>query len=693
MKRIGAFSLAIFIFVLSVFSVIPIDVYADDNKTVLPFTFKQLNNSVGAGMSASDANAAVTAHKDIYTSDGTLLFIYNPSNSYNWTTSSKAYYLTLNYSDEQLKNILMSKNPLSTLFNVWGAALSNNNGIRAFCAGLGTIFSGNSDMGTKVLDTLSGNYNYLDALSYDEDSQTITMSNDNGSVDKLREEIKYYYYKSNGMFFIEPNTSKLGDILSSSWYSDMNLYTEDFNIANNYDYILYNTRYHFLAAFNKTDFSYGYSSGYERFQDSRSYYYDFQFVDKDLNNINLPFYYNFNIFETFSEDNNVSLTSDSVGILTLGSYNRYYSGLTSFFSNTKPCVPKERIGFYGYKFCDDIDFYDLSRYQYGESSSTFLYSKDGTPLLGFSSYDKIFDYVHGDSSAYLGSAINKVGEDISFSIKDMNENLGTKMDELIDSINSGKGNMSADELQNAIDKGLEDLNKNTEDIKDNTSSILDKLEEQNQILLQILGVTEYIAYQTTKDDGSSYTKTDLTNTINKIYNGLGNAILYGKNTLTNSGDNSGAASQSSIVTREDFKLSNNIYTSSGSGVSPGTPVVAYSLDDCSVYDDSNDYDVGIATQDINNMDIHDGLFGKFPFSVPYQLYEWLQVLQADPVAPKLVYNYGFLLGHKDDQKYDLVIDFNIYERWANVCKSFLRLSFTLAMSLFLYKKFKGNSIF
>lgn len=33
------------------------------------------------------------------------------------------------------------------------------------------------------------------------------------------------------------------------------------------------------------------------------------------------------------------------------------------------------------------------------------------------------------------------------------------MDELIDSINSGKGNMSADELQNAIDKGLEDLNK------------------------------------------------------------------------------------------------------------------------------------------------------------------------------------------------------------------------------------------
>lgn len=272
----------------------------------------------------------------------------------------------------------------------------------------------------------------------------------------------------------------------------------------------------------------------------------------------------------------------------------------------------------------------------------------------------------------------------------MNENLGTKMDDLIDSINSGKGNMSADELQNAIDKGLEDLNKNTEDIKDNTNDILETLKEQNNILLQILGVTEYIAYQTTKDDGSSYTKTDLTNTINKIYNGLGNAILYGKNTLTDSGDSSGAASQSSIVTRDDFKLSNNTYTSSGSGFSPGTPVVAYSLDDYSVYDDSNDYDVGIAAQDINNMDIHDGLFGKFPFSVPYQLYEWLQVLQADPVAPKFVYNYGFLIGHKGEQKYDLTIDLSIYESWANVCKSFLRLAFTLLMAVFIFRHFSNN---
>ena len=666
MKRIGAFSLAIFIFVLSVFSVIPVDVYADDNKTVLPFTFKQLNNSVGAGMSASDANAAVTAHKDIYTSDGTLLFIYNPSNSYNWTTSSKAYYLTLNYSDEQLKNILMSKNPLSTLFNVWGAALSNNNGIRAFCAGLGTIFSGNSDMGTKVLDTLSGNYNYLDALSYDEDSQTITMSNDNGSVDKLREEIKKYYYDLIGLNEWKASGTVKEWVDSPTFRKSFD-YEEDYN--NGYGYSQYNyvicSGQYFSYFFNEADLFY--ISNGER-------------INLTVDNWDVLFYKVY--FYNKGSSSSSFIPADKAGLIT--HYQYTYHDVTE-------CA-LYRSNSYGFAIYPSPATWS-SETSKESSRNILLYSKDKKPLKYFSSYGALYNYMNGDQNAYLSSKIEETGQDISYSIKDMNENLGTKMDELIDSINSGKGNMNADELQNAIDKGLEDLNKNTEDIKDNTSSILDKLEEQNQILLQILGVTEYIAYQTTKDDGSSYTKTDLTNTINKIYNGLGNAILYGKNTLTDSGDSSGAASQSSIVTREDFKLSNNIYTSSGSGVSPGTPVVAYSLDDCSVYDDSNDYDVGIATHDINNMDIHDGLFGKFPFSVPYQLYEWLQVLQADPVAPKLVYNYGFLLGHKDDQKYDLVIDFSIYEPWANVCKSFLRLSFTLAMSLFLYKKFKGNSIF
>lgn len=657
MKRIGAFSLAIFIFVLSVFSVIP--VYADGDKTVLPCNLKQT-----MAFSSSDAQAYVAAHKDIYSQDGYLLFAYTPAASYNWNLCKDGQLTNIHMSDKQVANYIMTNRPFMSMYTVLSSLLANNNSFRGFCSGLGAIFLKDSDAGTKILDTLTGNYNYLDALNYDEDSQTITMSNDNGSVDKLREEIKKYYYNSIGLKE-KKSSGTVSSIIDSSDFRACFEYEEDYINAfgyKNYKYCL-KTYYGFYYFFN----------------DLKDYIY----VSNDSNNDRF----------LSSYDN---WTKETWRFRTLKS-----DGSTGFLQ------PLKEDTVIRYDFTLKVNVSDMY-FWYTPSNGDWVlrpdwnndyskwvefYSKDKTSLKFWASYSALYNYLHGDQNAYLSSKIEETGKDISYSIKDMNENLGTKMDELIDSINSGKGNMSADELQNAIDKGLEDLNKNTEDIKDNTSSILDKLEEQNQILLQILGVTEYIAYQTTKDDGSSYTKTDLTNTINKIYNGLGNAILYGKNTLTDSGDSSGAASQSSIVTREDFKLSNNIYTSSGSGVSPGTPVVAYSLDDCSVYDDSNDYDVGIATHDINNMDIHDGLFGKFPFSVPYQLYEWLQVLQADPVAPKLVYNYGFLIGHKGEQKYDLTIDLSVYESWAYVCKSFLRLSFTLAMSLFLYKKFKGNSFF
>lgn len=663
MKRIGAFSLAIIVFTLSIVLCLPDITFADDDKTVIP----TVNGHFG--LTESDAQSKVSAHKDIYYDNDKRAFAYTPASSYNWTLcNDKGAVTSTHLSDKQVVALLCSSNRWDHNRTLIASFVSNNNIFRGFMSGVGSLFTGDSDNGTKILDIVTGNYNYLDALSYDEDSQTITMSNDNGSVDKLREEIKEYYYRSVGIRFLESS----GDIqkaISTSYYDDMDLYTEDFKMLTNYDYAIYSKRWKVLFAFNKSDINYLYCT--QKYYNDSSSTLDVvvRNVDKNLDDVDLNISSSFNL----TNEQYYPFTVKSLGV-----YGNPYSVSTS------------TLNFLNVSF--DGVFGSDSKPDYF-AAECYLYSKNDEDIMFFASYESLYNYLKSDQNAYLSKTINETGKDISFSIKDMNENLGEKMDTLIDSINDKKGSMSADELQNAIDKGIEDLNKNTEDIKDNTSSILDKLEEQNQILLQILGVTEYIAYQTTKDDGSSYTKTDLTNTINKIYNGLGNAILYGKNTLTDSGDSSGAASQSSIVTREDFKLSNNIYTSSGSGVSPGTPVVAYSLDDCSVYDDSNDYDVGIATQDINNMDIHDGLFGKFPFSVPYQLYEWLQVLQADPVAPKLVYNYGFLLGHKGEQKYDLTIDLSIYEPWANVCKSFLRLSFTLAMSLFLYKKFKGNSIF
>ena len=646
MKRIGAFSLAIIVFALSIIVYLPDITFADDDKTVLSFTFKQLNHSVGAGMSASDANAAVTAHKDIYTSDGTLLFIYNPSNSYNWTTSTKAYYLTLNYSDEQLKNILMSKNPLSTLFNVWGAALSNNNGIRAFCAGLGAIYSGNSDMGTKVLDTLSGNYNYLDSLNYDEDSKTITMSNDNGSVDKLREEIKKYYYNSIGLKEYYSNGT-VSSLIDSSDFRACFEYEEDYINAfgyKNYKYCL-KTYYGFYYFFN--DLS------------------DYIYVSNDSNNDRF----------LSSYDN---WTKETWRFRTLKS-----DGTTGFLQPVKEDTVIRYDFTLKVNVSDMYFWYTPSKYDFvlrpdwndSYSKGVSFYSKDKTSLKFWSSYSALYNYLHGDQNAYLSSKIEETGKDISYSIKDMNENLGTKMDELIDSINSGKGNMSADELQNAIDKGLEDLNKNTEDIKDNTSSILDKLEEQNQILLQILGVTEFIAYQEVKENSDQYNMSYLKTLLDSMFTGLFNALMYGENTVDDK--NTDTASMQS------FSVSN-----------AAAPVAVYS-DDIAVYDSSgsgggSSFGGGSDSSGGHFFDLKNGLFGKFPFSIPYQCYNWLQILQRDPEAPTFTLDYGYLFGCSGDPKFILSFDLSRYNDIAEVGRSFCRLFMTLMLALGIYHKNKGE---
>lgn len=655
MKRIGAFSLAIFIFVLSVFSVIPVDVYADDDKTVLSFTFKQLNHSVGAGMSASDANAVVTAHKDIYTSDGKLLFIYNPSNSYNWTTSTAVYYVTLNYSDEQLKNILMSKNPLMTLFSV-SQALANNNGIRAFCAGLGTIFSGNSDMGTKVLDTITGNYNYLDSLNYDEDSQTITMSNDNGSVDKLRKEIKDYYLDSIGAGYMansyELNSNKplpakaIENIHSSYEYEDD--YISDFNAANQYDYTISASSNNVVLGFDKS-FSYAYldeSLKYNGWSTSFGLY----FVNENLEIVK-PDFHLFNPKSLDIDMNNIKLVGGQ-GLGTTGGTLKYFDIELYNSDNSKICG-----------------------IHYWQGYSYFFTNKNVNNTLIFKSYSALYNYVHGDQNAYLSSQINKIGEDITFSIKDMNENIGSKMDTLIDSINDKKGSMSADDLQNAIDKGIEDLNKNTEDIKDNTSSILDKLEEQNQILLQILGVTEFIAYQEVKENSDQYNMSYLKTLLDSMFTGLFNALMYGENTVDDK--NTDTASMQS------FSVSN-----------AAAPAAVYS-DDIAVYGSSgsgggSSFGGGSGSSSGHFFDLKNGLFGKFPFSIPYQCYNWLQILQRDPEAPTFTLDYGYLFGAAGAPEYVLTFDLSRYNDIAEVGRSFCRLFMTLMLALGIYHKNKGE---
>ena len=653
MKRIGAFSLAIFILFLSIFSVIP--VYADDDKTVLPCNLKQT-----MAFSSSDAQSYVAAHKDIYSQDGYLLFAYTPAVSYNWNLCKDGKMTTIHMSDKQVANYIMTDKPFMSMYTVLSSLLANNNAFRGFCSGLGAVFTKDSDAGTKILDTITGNYNYLDALNYDEDSQTITLSNDNGSVDKLREEIKNYYYISNGMFYLS-SVGELSSAISTSNYSDMSLYQEDFNIAMNYDYIFKQSS-DLMVAFKSSDISYFYyTNAGASYDDSYKSVNPIQFVDTKLNSVSVDTYaysgFNFN------DDKDYSFYEL---YLTYTGYNQRYN----IFDSIKRKPYWDIFGF-GVKDNETEKLRGISGY-YNHAS---LYSKDKKNLLGFISYEALYNYVHGDQNAYLSSKIEETGKDISYSIKDMNENLGDKMDQLIDSINSGKGSMTSDELQNAIDKGLEDLNKNTEDIKDNTSSILDKLEEQNQILLQILGVTEFIAYQEVKENSDQYNMSYLKTLLDSMFTGLFNALMYGENTVDD--NNTDTASMQS------FSVSN-----------AAAPVAVYS-DDIAVYDSSgsgggSSFGGGSDSSGGHFFDLKNGLFGKFPFSIPYQCYNWLQILQRDPEAPTFTLDYGYLFGCSGDPKFVLSFDLSRYNDIAEVGRSFCRLFMTLMLALGIYHKNKGE---
>ena len=160
MKRIGAFSLAIFIFVLSVFSVIPVDVYADDDKIVIPIVNGHF------GLTEPDAQSKVSAHKDIYYDNDMRAFAYTPASSYNWTLcNDKGAVTSTHLSDKQVVALLCSSNKFVNNRTLFTSFLSNNNIFRGFMSGVGALFTGDSDNGTKFLGTLTGNYNYLDALS------------------------------------------------------------------------------------------------------------------------------------------------------------------------------------------------------------------------------------------------------------------------------------------------------------------------------------------------------------------------------------------------------------------------------------------------------------------------------------------------------------------------------------------------
>lgn len=623
MKRYFCFFLAVLITAMSIIFYCPFNIYANEAFTI------SKNSTEKTGLSADEAQKAIDANADIKGKDGVTMLLYTPSDSYNYTLKSGAFVAHL--SDSQAKAMLMSKKSFQQYVVLCSSLISNGTVFRGFLKTVGIATTGDSNALTNIVDKFTCNYNYLDSINYDEDTQTITM--DNTSVDKLREEIKKYYYDSIGLKIIKP-VGTVKKYVDSSDFRKLFEYEDDYTSA----YSVCNADYAFVSGVNFAYFSKGNKS-------NLTGYYYMGNSDSDKRNsftdwTTSVYTYRLYSYDTSGHSHMWEINNESYSVF----YNYEWDNSDLYTPNPACLIPMWVCPYYGQLVFNKDMRYDSATtesWRYRDFRINY-YSADNSPFSYFSSYSAMYNYLHGDQTAYISSVINQTGKDISMSIDNLGDDLGQKLDSLIYTINTKKEGLSADELQNLIDSGLKnienntgDIKDNTGDIKDNTSNILDTLKEQNNILLQILGVTEYIAYQNDKYN-NTYTKADMSNLFKKSFNRVSDAVLYGEKV-----------------------------------------------------DDDNEN-----TVDRSKFSYHNGIFGHFPFSVPYQLYEWLKVFQAEPECPEFTYHYGFLIGiSKDDDEYDKYkITFNLsaYESWREVAASLLKLSFTLTMAIGTYKKFKGE---
>ena len=614
--------MCLFILTISVLTYFPTCVYAADDFT--------LSTAEGGNISSDEANRAVNNKGDIYNANHEILFRYTPTSDYNWTYVN----WDVHCSDAQVVACLRSNNKFEAFGALLKAGVSHNAFSRVMLSQLGFLVSENSELGTDFLDRITGNYNYLNAIEYDSSTGDLTLLTD--TVDKLRSMLIQQYSISIGAVSlnIQNNSSQSLANEFKSYFEYQEDYVSCYNNIVDYDVAFgintYSSNFsydeHLLGAFNMKDFNYVYMNDSSTSSWSGSYYPELVFVDSALN----------------------------VSSLKCNIYFNEFGGNPDTL----------------YFHCQSAGYYEASGYRalanvmvrsktHNYVNSLYVYSDKVDYIPVFKSYEALYNYVHGSQTAYLSSKVEESGEDIKLSINDMNDNFGSKIDDLIDSINNKKEGMSPDELQKAIDDALASISGKLDDIGDNTNqtnnkldALLESVSGTNQILMQILGVTTDIRdiVKTKDEEGNQYTMSDVKNCFNTMFNNLKYSILYGKN-VTNNPD---AANVSTAA------------------------YVSYS--DVSTYADTS----------AETLDFKDGLLGKFPFSVPYQMYEWLQVLQVDEKVPQFTYNYGFLIGQKGKQEYDLTFNLTQYQPWADVLKSFLRLSFTLIMSVFIYNKFKGE---
>lgn len=642
MKKILCFSLAILILTISILAYCPLGVFASypDDYFSLPKPYTDAMN-----LSSSDAQAAVNSHKDIADSNGVLCFQYTPTNTYNWTMNTKKQKIHL--TDNQLKNLLMSKHSLSHGFLEFIYGASNSDAFRGFMSFLGVVTKTGSSAYLDISDKVTGNYNYLNAIDYNEDTQTIVMSNDNSSVDKLREEIKKYYYDSIGLKVIKP-VGTVKKYVDSSDFRKLFEYEDDYTSA----YSVCNADHAFVSGVNFAYFSKGNTS------DLSGYYYMGN-SDSDKRNsftdwTTSVFTYRLYSYDTSGHSHMWEINNESYSVF----YNYEWDNSDLYTPNPACLIPMWVCPYYGQLIFNKDMRYDSATtesWRYRDFRINY-YSADNSPFSYFSSYSAMYNYIHGDQTAYISSVINQTGKDITMSIDSLGDNLGQKLDDLIYTINTKKEELSADELQKLIDSGLKNIENNTGDIKDNTgdiknntSDILDVLKKQNDILLDILGVTTDI-YKVVKENDSkekTYNINYVQSVFNSMFKGLKNAVLYGENTV-----------------RDD------------------------------VSEDTDDIDSIVSDIPPDKKNYHNGLFGRFPFSVPYQLFDWLQALYVDPVAPKFTLSYAYLfedLGYEANN-FKFIIDLGDekYSKWIELVRSGEKLSFIIYMAIATYHRFKNE---
>ena len=609
LKRILSIILCLSIFVCSVFMCIPFSVKADN-----------IYNTIYDGY---DYSSVISQHKTFSFTDkgGKKHTVFKATSSSAWICVFGGRQII---SDDDELNYYLS----------WYSYIGYQSKLNAFSqflvAQMGAITKGAST----ILEDAINNSSSIDVDYNDNDGLTIASD----SVDKLREQLKKQYYESVGIIIIKPRGT-VDEFYNSKSFRNM------FDIESDY------TDTYARIYDSKVIFRYGdYGNTCTRALCFNDYLdYDYLYVD-----IGTDIYYRWNneghiLHPIVSVSNGVN---------------------TAFQFNTNNCIDIVKYDWEDYK---PIPLSDLQllhsdnwvSFQMKAFSDIELYLEKPFALYSdkdiqlFKSFQAYYNFLHGDQNAYLSSKINGVGEDIQVSIDDMNTNISDKMDELIDSINSGKGSMSADELQKAIDKGLASLSGKMDDIKDNTQetnskldSLLTVMQSQNEILMNILGVTTDIyTVVSSKDDeqDKAYDINYVQAVFNTMFKGLKNAVLYGENTV-----------------KQDVNQDTDDVNSLVTDVSP------------------------------DNVNYRNGLFGKFPFSVPYQLFEWLQVLCVEPVALSFTLSYDFLLkDFIDDENRDnfkLIIDLNDdkYKEWADLMRSGEKLAFTIYMAIATYNRFKNE---